>query len=383
MKPHIKLEKRAYFAWGRNLLPGTPSRYEKQFESSLSRVVAVRTTNRELLRAVKSNDVIVFGDDLLVPQHQLRMLKVLQGLQLPSKTLFLTHRAKIPHPLRSWLSREKIRVRTTRFSPGSMKGEDAALARLIEAESIRNTKIVVWTGALRLAPSHLPKQLGAIQRRCVFVLMHAPQVRWRLDGSSEWARMGRSHFCWVNVSPLLSLEYRRAFHSRVTLLLRPEELERKFSQYCSAIVRRTVAPWPHPVRFLWTAFALEKWKRPYPKFLVDRLMRGESAVVPKDRTVLLSSLQAGHVAEEAAHYVRLSRTHNPKADAFSVAREEALAFMASLWIDPQRKVPARPKKQTPWAKVHWEGYRTGKELYRKQREGKITMNDLRAVWRQG
>ena len=116
-------------------------------------------------------------------------------------------------------------------------------------------------------------------------------------------------------------------------------------------------------------------------FIQNRVMKGESAVMPKERMILLSTLNSSHMAEEAAHYLRIaSQKHKDFGPAMTMV-EEALAFFASLLLFPHRQMPVLKKGRTVWDEVHVVGYEMGFKLWKIWNRSKKSRLMIQKLWK--
>jgi hypothetical protein len=144
--------------------------------------------------------------------------------------------------------------------------------------------------------------------------------------------------------------------------------------------------WPvlHPFGLpFFRTLASGRWSPAVTRFLLERVERGESAVLPGAKLVFLSTLERGEVAEEAAHFVR-SRSGKPvPRHPYPVVLEEAFGFLAGRWADPSRPLPSGGGvRMDQWEEVHQAGYRLGLKLARRWKNSRRARDAIRRLWKE-
>jgi hypothetical protein len=117
------------------------------------------------------------------------------------------------------------------------------------------------------------------------------------------------------------------------------------------------------------------------RFIKDRVMNGESAAIPSEKMILLSTLNSSHMAEEAAHYLRTAHQDiNDYGPAMTMI-EEALAFFASLLLFPNRRIPGTKKANNVWDQVHASGYALGFKIWKLWNKSKKSRPVIQKLWK--
>ncbi len=420
------LEKKIANAWAQQFSSKKIERYEVNAQASLPRR-GKSVSTLDLRKSLSSTSLVLLGDDRLNPFHQKEAISCLGRWCGKQKTVFLTDRfpqktkksiqsflknqttysvladefnIQAPRPfspeagvevLFNWIKKKKLSFHLVSSEGVSLVRRDRSLAQEAARYLKRGWKVVLWTGSLRLASVHIPRFLDSQDVAYVSLLFGVSQIRWTSNDVGRWARSRENEFVYVGGSPLLSLELRRAWENRSTNLVLPEHVEAFFYKCIQKIQKKIGSQRSFPKAKILNPYELNtlsflrdaRVKPNIRKFLLQRVLSNECAVVPSNRTVLLSTLEEGHIAEEAAHYMRLV---NVSTDGFSPLRtalEEAFAFLGSRWIDPGRPVPETTAPfATSWEEVHEAGYRLGAKLHDVWRNSKKGRDRIRDAWNQ-
>lgn len=346
----------------------------------------------ELTRALRKSRLLVVGDDRLVSDDQAKIIELLSSFKGGAETELLTSRARISEssgsPLLAYARKKGWKISTYRDQRSFGETDQKLVKRLQTKTTSRRT--ILWTGALRLSPNHLPKLCKEKNIEATFVCLEAAEARWESGRVKGWVTFSPDLYLFVERSPLLSLEHYRAWSTNSDSKLSQENRTKAFHRSLQTICKAVGQKLPPKPTKIFSPFELEVFqylsdrrnREATRTFIWDRLVRGESALLPRERMVLLSTLDEGHLAEEAAHYLRLWNVGEQRFGPIGIATEEALAFMASTWIDPDRRQPLKTGKNlTDWEEVHQAGYQLGALLAKRWRASKRARRVLQeAFW---
>jgi hypothetical protein len=288
----------------------------------------------------------------------------------------------------AWLGKKNIPILACGkpFSD-DLETQDRELISVIQTQQAKHKKIIVWTGSLRLCA--LKKHL--MNRKfssAVYIQLEAPFHRWRTKRAEGWLKINPHSFFWLTRSPLLPLEMFRTWNLRKGPLISPDELEKKFLYFASTLSKIIQQKRFQPPQALFHPFSINMFQSPQlnslsrfeKTFLWERIHRGESVVLPNRGVVCLASLEIGHVAEEAAHYVRLWNSREKFFSPYRAIVEEAFAFLGSRWIDPTRKEDFSVEEKGPWSFIHQMGYGLGAHLAERWEESKKSQAQILRLW---
>jgi uncharacterized iron-regulated protein len=331
----------------------------------------------------------------------------------------------------------------------SLVVRDRFAARIIAnaARAPDRPLIMVLMGQYHVAPPHLPSAvddaLGAVKRRSLIVLQNPEGAWWSLARAGridavQAVELGPRTVGIFNASPVVSqrtfLDYCEAEAGDAPiedggLSATVKTLVREIGRLVGVPTGKALADLE-----IITPLELDALERLRRKGALSRdelaqlrrhVVSGESAYVPKARTVWLSGFSLNHAAEEAAHVVRHcaigDRMHRdrPRRDAFwARCVEEAIGFFGSKLVNPKRTCPsleewkrhfthATKGKQATAAFVlalssvgsakeaarlipsgldqfhevsHALGYLLGEELYVAYRRGRLSRSALRSLF---
>ncbi|MDJ0762499.1 MAG: ChaN family lipoprotein [Myxococcota bacterium] len=262
-----------------------------------------------------------------------------------------------------------IAIDSDASAPLSVRDRQAA-ARIAEvAKRFPDAIILVYTGQMHVAPSHLP---SAVERafisadmptpRRVIVYQNAEEIYWQLAQARrehvEVVKVNEESFCVNNTPPLVQqLSYLHWIHYDQHLLEYTElestvrSLIRNLGRFYNLPYKKAV----ESVRVLMPGdLDLMAFLEEANISLLDRrqilaaVEAEESACIPKMNAIYLATLSINHAAEEAAHYLRYSVSPGDPPEAFRdrlyfYVLNEAVAFFSSKVINPKRKTDHQGK----------------------------------------
>lgn len=369
----LKLEAKTWKAWHDRFGVPKETAYERKAKirlSSKSKEISKLTLTREIARS----RYVAFGDDARVFDDQREILSWLSGRTGFCPTCLLTDRPKEwtsrSAAFDAWLTKRRVK-RMVLQGTGDFGQRDARLAAALTKLIAHGETVLVWTGALRLSPAHFPSRLKSLRPLGWSLILEAPEVRFQRGAGDKWFHVSDRVAGWTGRSPLLSLELFRASREKNARSLHPDDLLSYFYFTAFEISKRLKLTSPqrprriiHPYDLEGLAF-LSGMRGKTGAFLRERLLRGESSVVPSEELVLLTSLDPGHVAEEAMHFVRWgTKGRMPETEAEMIV-EEGYGELARRWFAPESKRELLPKGREAkgaWARVHLEGYRLGARM---------------------
>lgn len=224
-------------------------------------------------------------------------------------------------------------------------------------------KTLVWTGSFKVAPYLYDKHANK----------HAQDVVMCLDGlhaydKSKHPWMQQGVFWTVNRDDtLLNYEMTRIWMDEVTSYVSLDQLDETLHENMHALSTLMGAKEPKKMPRIVHPFDLStihksKLDQETTTFINQRILRGESAVIPKADLILICQLDPASIAEEAMHYIR---THAFKEKAFGpwvTMWEEAWGMFGSLLADPHREIFDKESRDV-WEDVHLMGYALGKSMF--------------------
>ncbi len=384
MIPAFRLERRLFEAWRKRYGVSSLSSYERRSRANVSCRIQ-KTTLATITEKTRKSSVILFGDDRWVDEDRILINQILRRSGVHrANAIFLTDRSREKNE--NWPT-ANLPVRRIRAS-GSLSMMDRRLVKTVHQEWSRGKRVVIWTGALRATPIMIPRLLKSLGISFTSILLESPEARWKNPHIWEWGRFSSDQFVYLGRSPLLGVE---RFRSRVEegTSFSLVELTNEFKKRVTLISRLfhgQKVPAPRLILHPFDRKMLEKLctfpMRPtVRRFIQDRMIRGESAVLPMERIVLLSTLDLSHLSEESAHYARLAPHPVTSMGSLQATVEEAFGFLGSLCDNPNRKIPSRRKARTPWEKIHSVGYHLGEKLGAKFRNSVSVRRRIRKLWR--
>lgn len=379
--------------------------YQKAYLKQVSNYEEVSSLE-ELQKALQRADVIYMGDyhtNAQSPRGFLRILKMLNEQGKPFViALELIHKknqqvvddyleGKIG--LKTFLNRLHLRKRwyfdlwpnfqpifdfakyhhlkvygieAATYGKASLQERDQASANCLLKIIQQNpdSKVLVFTGDLHVAPQHLPKELGlllkkhTIPKQDLILYQNSEKIYWKLaeeglEAKAEIVKIDDRSFCIQNTPPIIwqqsyinwleheeeEIDFADAKHSFLELTRRIAQfLELELPKNYEDVEVYTLGD----LSFLKRLEEDPQFTKKEIKVIKRQIMASESYYMQKGRIAYLGSISINHVAEEAAHYLRhlCAGDEFPRGavDAFYAnALHEALGFFGSKIINHQRK----------------------------------------------
>ncbi|MBM4353835.1 MAG: hypothetical protein FJ109_08575 [Deltaproteobacteria bacterium] len=296
---------------------------------------------------------------------------------------------------RRFLERARVaRVPVVLYESGvsqAVEGRDADSLLLLDAALHVHSErpLIVLTGELRATPESL---LGGVQRQhgadrvaALYCDLPGPYFSDLLDGGSGrgWFALRPGRWCECRQSPLARLQSFLSFHALYEIPVRGDRLSVIVPAMVKRIARalglsmpavpRVGVLGPGDPRLLSLASACNGIDDEGLEFLAQCMAAGESRMIPEAGLLYVGNVATGHVAEEAAHWLRsLTGGHGyctEGEDAFwGVAVHELLAWYGSKVLSPGRVPPGisdlGPGEGTRGeALAHVYGYNLAERLY--------------------
>ena len=367
-------EKKIYAAWkSRFAYPTSPLEGQAaQFLGKISKVSSV--SGNQVRSAIQKSKVIIVGDDASLQQHQ-KMIRNL--ISHRGKTLLISNRTD--EQVKKLGIKSKKLIRRPNISQ-----ENTAMAKIIATNEKKYDRIVVWTGHLRISTK--PFQELFAKFNPVFVALQSNDLRWAFHGKKGWILADENFYVNLDSSPLVSVDFYRSMDEHFNAHL--VDSKKDFSsiqKVLALLLRQKKYRKPKKIISVFDSKGIDqlnslKHQPHILRFIKERVMLGESAVMPEQKLVLLSTLNQSHIAEEAAHYLRLGHRKNVDFGKPGVVVEEALAFFASLLLFPSRPIPKGGKRKTQWDEVHIVGYYLGFRLWKIWQRSKKSRELLYTLW---
>ena len=406
-------EKAIYSAWKKRINYPSSS-YEsaaKLFFESVSKIESVsqKTIQKEILK----HQLVVIGDDALVINQTQKMLELLS--KSSGKRAFVTnrflqkHQKDINHFILNrlsldnltkkmnltWLLEEnfkkiflELKKRKIEIIAIGSRVEKANDLKFLAMTTLVNDydQIFFWTGHLRLSNATFQKIQNTTD--AVFLYLQSNELHWRFIRKTSWQRVKPKTYVFLNNSSLISLDCYSASQDYVDRMVDVPKVETEMSDLQKKIStvmkdrRKLKKPNISHIFNLRSLKKLNQFKKNKTllSFIEIRILAGESLTLPKEKTILLSTLRRSHLAEEIAHYMRMFARANYEFGRHSIVLEEALAFFASLLISPNREIPESKKKLSGWDQVHQDGYRLGFRLWENWKQSKKMRDIIRHLW---
>jgi hypothetical protein len=271
------------------------------------------------------------------------------------------------------------------------RDEDALLLLDAALHACPGRPLLVLAGELRVSPASL---LGGLHRlvgregvASVYCDLPGPYLRDILRGGNGrgWSSLGPGRFCECRQSPLASLQSFLSWHAHGEVPVRGDRLAPSVAAMVKRIARfvglelpplpAVTVLGPGDPRLLAMAAASGRVNDAGLEFLAARMGAGESRMVPEADLLYLGNIACGHVAEEAAHWLRSltggAAYGTDGEDAFwGVAVHELLGFFGSKVVSPERRpvgigelgrVAAADRGE---ALAHVYGYNLAERLFR-------------------
>jgi len=253
----------------------------------------------------------------------------------------------------------------------SLQRRDEAAAKLIAKAALAPDRplVLVLMGQYHVAPPHLPasveRALGTNARAQLVVLQNPEGVWWKLASkgladSTEAVELSDDVVGIFNASPLVSqrtfLDYCEAEAGdapiedgglAATVRALVKAIAKLVGVQVAGPLSKLEVLTPNDLDVLERLERRGGFTRVELEHLERHVLSGQSAFVPRARTIWLSGFSLNHAAEEAAHFVRhcaldapMDR-ERPRADAFwARCVEEAIGFFGSKLVNPRRTCPS-------------------------------------------
>lgn len=370
-------EKKIYEAWKRRFAyPSSP--LESQAAQSLGKVKSVRKTSRiTVCHQIKKAKLIFVGDDASLPQ-QLELIRDM--VHNNGSALVISNRTS----QQTLHFRKKFKLqKAITIHKKSIQAENAAFQKAVKKNIGKYKRIFVWTGHLRVSSDAFQKMFSLYDP--LFICLQCNELRWNFPKYQDWVTIHDRFLANVSTSPLVSVDYYRSMdemipnanvEARKDILLIQKILSKLLKQNKYAKPSKIISIFEknsiHALNRL-------KFAPNILRFIQTRVMLGESAVLPEQKLMLLSTQNQSHLVEEAAHYMRLAGRQGVDFGRAGIVVEEALAFFASRLLFPDRPVP-RIQKKTDWDVVHSSGYMLGLKLEKLWRRSASSQRLIQKIW---
>lgn len=408
-------EKNIYASWKRRFAYPT-NKYGKKSSQFANKVSGLRSSSfKKVCSVAESAHIILAGTDGLSIEQTKKMIQILDtGCKL--RRLFVTSRfsskqqagidkymnkkmnlEKLLEKITdNWLEREnfgilfrflqrkKIQVYATGCN--DFAKEDQKNIKEIQKKMEGFDQKIFWMGPARMTLSTI--QSAMKKRRGISLYFQLDDLRWKFPKSKNWQAMDENEFVDVSVSPIVALDDFNSSMEYDDTLISIDNFETVSSMLMKKL-STTLGQKKHlPIKNIFHVFTaqsidqinrLQKDKNVY-EFLKSRILAGESATLPKQKSILLATRKLSHLSEEVAHYLRTAHRSNQHHGQFSTIVEEAFAFFASLLVNPNRRIPQLSKKPNRWDQVHAVGYDIGIHLFRAWNRSKKMRKEIRVLW---
>lgn len=367
-------EKQIYQSWKKRF--GYPGNfYEREADQGFAKVRTLKfTTKNEILRKIHEHRLILIGDDALAPFHKLQLMSLLSSAKGKSRALITNRFGKNfqkndeMKALWKFLKRKKIHMITIDEASNLKKEEDSFL-QSVKKNWEKYDQLILWTGHIRLASKRFQNKFSEFYP--LHIYLQCNHLRWKFPKTKAWNMFGDANIVHLDTSPLASLDFFRIFEAGQESISDSQKIiqqYRKTTEKIAGLLGQKTIFFPRKILHVFDSESLDeinrlKSKKRLYRFLSERIMKGESAAIPGEKLVLLSTLEKSHIAEEAAHFLRTAN-HNIKYGKNAIILEEALAFFASLLVIPERKIPKGKQSMSMWDEIHWMGYVLGFRLWK-------------------
>lgn len=377
---HMLSQKKIYHAWVKHFNYPV-SQLESQAKKNFQTVQKLSGIAKSDIQAmIKKHSFIVVGDDSSVGIQQTEFVRsILPPLQ-NKKVLIVTNR---DHPSMFSLFRE-MKFSLKKISYKKFSDENSEMEQISTQALKKFDHVVVWTGHLRLSSKKFQRKMKT--NGALFVYLQLNELQWRFPKARGWKKINSNQMVWMDSSPLISIDQYRSSDELDAVLVNPENLIFTFkliAKKLSKILLQKTKIKPKKILHVFDEKNFQEIQKIKPgslkKFIEERAMRGESAVIPQKKIILLSTLNPSHLAEEVAHYLR---TVDQKTNAYGknmTIVEEALAFFASTLLFPNRKIPMAGTLNQ-WDKVHIQGYKLGIKLLKMWKKSSKNRSFIRTLW---
>lgn len=409
------IEKNIYETWKKRF--GYPTNgYEKEARAFARRIDQLeRAKFAHIAQKISKEPIVFLGTDSLNLDQTQRMIEMLEQ-QPPRKRIFITPRIHSKYQKwidllflrkmklhefmekmdQNWLEKENLsilfawlqkrKIVTIAVGSDSLEKEDRSILEKINSPQLKSIQKIVWMGPHRLASKKF--HLSSSLKPSLFIFFQFPELRWKFSRLTGWQKISSTQFLNLDTSPLRSIEDFNSSLEHRDDLIPIQDFRKKIQNLTNEIAGMLGQKNVLVVKKIFHVFdqdSIQKINRLHHNralfsFLKNRVRAAESAAFPKLKSILLCTRRKSHMAEEVAHHLRTShRTHHEFGRAATIL-EEALAFFASLLIEPAREIPHSAKKMSSWDEVHELGYQIGFQLYNKWNQSRKNKNAIRLAW---
>jgi hypothetical protein len=336
---------------------------------------------------------ICLAMEFVPASHQQHLDRFMEG-RIPARTFLRRIRYEQQWPYDIWPGFEPIfeLARELGFpvvaiddDPALPLGErDRRAAGRITAAAVAypDATILVYSGQMHLAPSHLPAkvdlsfiQAGLSAPERVIVYQNAEEIYWQLAAEGreevEVVKVAPDAFCVNNTPPLVQqLSYLHWIHydSELIEYTELERTVRALVRDLARYLRLDLGDIAEQVRVMMvadldlmavledSALTVAEKRR-----FIHQVEADESAYIPVLNTIYLATLSVNHAAEEAAHYVKqvvsdAREPSDPRDLFYFLVLNEACAFFGSKVVNPKRKAdhPGRLRSMVAAARTNGE-----------------------------
>jgi hypothetical protein len=375
-------QKKIYQAWEKRFnYPKTS--LENQAEKTFAKVRRISSISATIVeKMVKDHKLLLVGDDATIGMQQEMLIQNILRPLKNKRTLLITNR----NDPKVFSIMKKMGIVIKKIPRTNVSQETSQMMSQAERSLNRYDHILVWTGHLRLSSKNF--QLKFKNRNALFVYLQSNQLHWKFPNQNAWKKIDTNQIAWMDSSPLISIDHYRSTEENGFILIKPQMLQPIFNQMMreiSKILRQKNIDKPKKILHVFSDQNIKKIDSIKPKllkkFILDRVMKGESAVMPREKLVLLSTLNLSHISEEAAHYLRTAQNKVSEYGEMMSLIEEALAFFASLLLFPNRQIPATTKSHDTWDKIHDGGYNLGVKLLNIWNSSSKNKSMIRKLWK--
>jgi len=374
-------QKSIYHNWIKRFdYPAT--KLETQAQKAFQGVKKISTLSKKNLhKSLKNRHLIAVGDDASIGMQQETFIRDVLTPLRRGKILVITNRQN-PEIL-LLLKKNGVTVKSIR--PTEFNRENAQMAKLVEQWGHRYDHVLIWTGHLRVSSVKFRKKFT--DKKLLSIYLQCNALQWKFPSARSWNKINDDSFVWMDSSPLISVDHHRSIQEEGFILVKPDMLDGLFRQMMRELSKIMGQPRISPpkkllhvfddrsIRFIRTIKSIS-----LRSFIQERAMNAESAVIPASKYVLLSTLNASHIAEEAAHYLRTAGNKIEEYGEVMSMVEEALAFFASVILFPNRSMPVSNSDKA-WDQIHKKGYGLGFKLVDMWRKSAKNKNMIRKLWK--
>ncbi len=375
-------QKNIYKAWeSRFDYPRTS--LEDQAEKTFAKVKRITSISAVVVKKmVKTHKLLLVGDDATIGMQQEILIENILKPIKNKRTLLITNRTD--PKIFSILKKMGIAIKT--IPQTNMLQETFQMTSIAEKNLNQYDYIVIWTGHLRLSSKKFQQIFK--NHKAMFIYLQSNQLHWKFPNQKLWKKIDSNQIAWMDSSPLISIDHYRSSEEDGFILIKPQMLPFIFMQMMreiSKIMKQKNIDKPKKILHVFDTQNIKAIdsirSKSLKKFIVDRVMKGESAVIPHKKLVLLSTLNLSHISEEAAHYLRTAHNKVVEYGEMMSLVEEALAFFASLLLFPSREIPVSSKSKNAWERIHAGGYKLGLKLLHVWNASEKNKSMIRKLWK--